>query len=135
MDSSFNVPSSRNPGTVLPQNHQDPVFAQRQLHALPGQGDLQAGCYQLRNDGRQVRKLLPLRHSDVGYITGRDLNKLRAYDNKAEDLSLPDASEALKETRKRYDEERKKCVLKEKLLSRMRVLRRVTAGRTRGHPR
>lgn len=59
------------------------------------------------------------RHSDEGFITGRDLNKLRAYDNKPEDLSFVDSSQALKQIRKKYDDTKKQNVEKEKLLTRL----------------
>jgi hypothetical protein len=53
---------------------------------------------------------IPYRHNDTGYITGRDLSKLRAYDNKQEDLSFADGSQALKDIRKRFDDLKKQNV-------------------------
>lgn len=62
-----------------------------------------------------------MRHNDVGYITGRDLNKLRAYDSKLADLSIVDSSNALKDIRKKYDDFKKMNVLKQKELTKLKV--------------
>ena len=62
------------------------------------------------------------RHNDTGFITGRDLNKLRAYDNKQEDLSFVESSHALKDVRKRFDDLKKQNVERERLLIRLKVV-------------
>jgi hypothetical protein len=62
-----------------------------------------------------------VRHNDVGYITGRDLNKLRAYDSKLADLSIVDSSNALKDIRKKYDDFKKMNVLRQKELTKLKV--------------
>lgn len=62
-----------------------------------------------------------MRHNDVGYITGRDLNKLRAYDSKLADLSIVDSSNALKDIRKKYDDFKKMNVLRQKELTKLKV--------------